>query len=319
MNFFARVTSRILENSNNDNDDITSTTKEKKPKPKTNAIIMGRKTYHSLPKNLRPLRKRISVIISRDSNGYISGSVDQDLGDIIRRDIEKEKEKEVQRKEKNRIENTSSTTTTTTTIPPPPTEPLQQITDAMVCSSLESSLDMLNHIYDSSKPYSTDLDTSENGQLEENEKQKKKTRTTLGNIFIIGGAEIYNHALKLGEKNQDIHEEEGVPQQEQQQDQDLSVKNMIKGYNYNLRIIMTSIKRKDKTDMSTDTVTVPSDTNSEFTCDTFFPLDAHHLTPEYGWREVTGKELSEWVGEDVNSEWRDEGDVFIRIVGYEHL
>ncbi|GLA27205.1 hypothetical protein CBS63078_8294 [Aspergillus niger] len=48
MSFFARVTSRP-------------------PTPgTTNAIIMGRKTYDSVPAHLRPLAKRISTIITRD-------------------------------------------------------------------------------------------------------------------------------------------------------------------------------------------------------------------------------------------------------------
>ncbi|PYH71266.1 dihydrofolate reductase [Aspergillus vadensis CBS 113365] len=51
MSFFARVTSRP-------------------PSPgTTNAIIMGRKTYDSVPAHLRPLAKRISTIITRDVEG----------------------------------------------------------------------------------------------------------------------------------------------------------------------------------------------------------------------------------------------------------
>ncbi|PWY75569.1 dihydrofolate reductase [Aspergillus eucalypticola CBS 122712] len=51
MSFFARVTSRP-------------------PAPGTiNAIIMGRKTYDSVPAHLRPLAKRISTIITRDVEG----------------------------------------------------------------------------------------------------------------------------------------------------------------------------------------------------------------------------------------------------------
>jgi dihydrofolate reductase len=33
----------------------------------TNAIIMGRKTYDSVPGSLRPLAKRINVVITRDT------------------------------------------------------------------------------------------------------------------------------------------------------------------------------------------------------------------------------------------------------------
>ena len=64
MSFFARVTSRP-------------------PKPgKTNAIIMGRKTYDSVPASLRPLAKRISVVVSRDTSGSVKEGV---LGELERR------------------------------------------------------------------------------------------------------------------------------------------------------------------------------------------------------------------------------------------
>ncbi|KAJ5657766.1 Dihydrofolate reductase [Penicillium longicatenatum] len=61
MSFFARVTSRP-------------------PVPgTTNAIIMGRKTYDSVPKSLRPLAKRISVVITRDTTGSVREGVLQEL------------------------------------------------------------------------------------------------------------------------------------------------------------------------------------------------------------------------------------------------
>ncbi|KAJ5628714.1 Dihydrofolate reductase [Penicillium lividum] len=60
MSFFARVTSRA-------------------PRGTTNAIIMGRKTYDSVPKHLRPLAKRISVVITRDTSGSVREGVLQEL------------------------------------------------------------------------------------------------------------------------------------------------------------------------------------------------------------------------------------------------
>ncbi|KAJ5438104.1 uncharacterized protein N7458_009102 [Penicillium daleae] len=61
MSFFARATSRA-------------------PAPgTTNAIIMGRKTYDSVPKHLRPLGKRISVVISRDTTGAVREGVLKEL------------------------------------------------------------------------------------------------------------------------------------------------------------------------------------------------------------------------------------------------
>lgn len=61
MSFFARATSRA-------------------PTPgTTNAIIMGRKTYDSVPKHLRPLGKRISVVVTRDTTGIVREGVLKEL------------------------------------------------------------------------------------------------------------------------------------------------------------------------------------------------------------------------------------------------
>ena len=178
---------------------------------------MGRKTYESLPKYLRPLRNRISTVISRDAVAFWQNVVAADLAERKRNKKEDE----------------------------------QQITDALVSTSLESALEALDHHHASQ----------------------------LGNIFIIGGSEIYHHALQLG-------------------------------HDKKLRIIMTTIIKNKK----------QQDAGEEFfPCDTLFPLDANQLTLEYGWRLVSADELSGWVGEKVSSEWRDEGDVSIRIVGYERI
>lgn len=71
MSFFARVTTR--------------------PPPAakpgtTNAMIMGRKTYDSVPEKLRPLGKRVSVVVSRDEGGSVR--------ERVRRELEGKRQKE---------------------------------------------------------------------------------------------------------------------------------------------------------------------------------------------------------------------------------
>jgi dihydrofolate reductase len=40
--------------------------KERKPSSKMNAILMGSKTWHSIPDKFRPLKNRLNVILTRD-------------------------------------------------------------------------------------------------------------------------------------------------------------------------------------------------------------------------------------------------------------
>lgn len=78
MNFFARVTSRPPPPQEKTSPEEAGTEK-KKEKEKLNAIIMGRKTYYSLPKSLRPLKDRFNVVISRDESGSVAAEVERDL------------------------------------------------------------------------------------------------------------------------------------------------------------------------------------------------------------------------------------------------
>lgn len=193
MSFFARVTSRAP------------------TADKTNAIIMGRKTYDSVPASLRPLANRTSVIISRDTTGS------------VQEEVQKELEK---RREKLAAKTGGAGGT-----------------GAFVTSSLDAAV--------------RDLDARQN----------------TGKVYVIGGAEIYNATLNM--------------KQEELQGRAL-------------RVVMTNVERGD---------------GKPFECDTFFPLDLLH--EEDGWREAPPKEVSEWVGEEVDGEWKTEGEFKVQMVGFE--
>ncbi|KAJ6131279.1 Dihydrofolate reductase [Penicillium sp. IBT 18751x] len=218
MNFFARVTSRT-------------------PVPgTTNAIIMGRKTYDSVPSHLRPLGKRISVVVTRDQTGSVKKSVMKEL--------EARKEKLAAAAKAKAEKDAETQINVAKEVVPEP------ITDVIVTPSLDAAISELDSVYGAK------------GQL--------------GKIWIIGGAEIYGATLRMK----------------------LEGKRPV-------RIVMTNVVRKG------------AGNESSFECDTFFPLDG--MTEKDGWRRATSEEVSEWVGEEVEEEWKEEGDVEIQMVGYERL
>ncbi|KAJ5896885.1 uncharacterized protein N7473_006284 [Penicillium subrubescens] len=139
MSFFARATSRA-------------------PTPgTTNAIIMGRKTYDSVPKHLRPLGKRISVVVTRDTTGVVREGVLKELEARKVKMAETARAKAAAEAEAGKESSGAS-----------PEEP---ITDALVTTSLDAALSELDTVYGSC------------GRL--------------GKIYVIGGAEIYGAALRM--------------------------------------------------------------------------------------------------------------------------
>jgi dihydrofolate reductase/thymidylate synthase len=110
---------------------VTSTPPSPKPQdanpstPLTNAVIMGRKTWDSIPSKFRPLDHRTNVILSR-SNNPISGAEDENV---------------------------------------------------IVCSSLEQAVDKL------------------------------KQMDGVGDIFVIGGGQVYEESIKSGLVNKVIYTE----------------------------------------------------------------------------------------------------------------
>lgn len=210
MSFFARVTTRPPPTAN---------------PGAINAMIMGRKTYDSVPEKLRPLGKRVSVVVSRDEGGSVR--------ERVRRELEEKRERE-----------RSAAAAKGETIPPGRDD---TGTDAFVSSGFEDAV----------------------RELEERAYGKEGK---LGSVFVIGGGEIYSSALK-GAVDRTV------------------------------RIVMTNVIKKAE--------------GEGYECDTFFPVDDFRL--ENGWRTASAAEVSEWVGEKVTGEWRDEGEVSIQVVGYERI
>ena len=74
---------------------------------------------------------------------------------------------------------------------------------------------------------------------------------------------------------------------------------------------MTNVARKRTADEE------DQEASSAFDCDTFFPVD--ELSVQNGWRTASKDEVSEWVGEEVSGEWKEDGEVEIQMVGFERV
>jgi dihydrofolate reductase len=111
-------------------------------------------------------------------------------------------------------------------------------------------------------------------------------RGDIGSVYVIGGAEIYGASLRLGLDG-------AAPGAGEDK----------KAAQRKVRIVMTDVERID---------------GEVFECDTFFPVDGEDLAGD-GWRKVSAEEVTEWVGEEVTGEWIEEGDVRVRMVGYERV
>ncbi|PGG99912.1 hypothetical protein AJ80_09267 [Polytolypa hystricis UAMH7299] len=263
MRFFARVTTRspprIFPSSLQQQQGAAAT--EEEEGNVMNAVIMGRKTYDSLPAKFRPLPRRVNVVISRDTTGAVRRRVEGEWRDARRREIEMEKEKSA----------TSGAATSTTEDP----EAEEEDPAILVSSSLPAALHALQHTFPS---------RSRNG------------RRSLGNIFIIGGGEIYASALL---------------------DPNVSLGRAM-------RIIMTDLRRRPADDDAQKKgVLVASELEhavDAFECDTFFPIGYEELENRREWRRVGEEEVArEWVGEEVWGEWKADGEVVTRILGFERV
>ncbi|RDW90540.1 dihydrofolate reductase [Aspergillus mulundensis] len=254
MSFFARVTAR------------PPSPHTPGKKTLTNALIMGRKTYDSIPAKLRPLGKRNNVVISRDGDGSVAGRVRGDLEGKIGRERETALAKakaaqaqleEVQAGEKEGEKSGSAVVGAAIAAPAPVAEGK---TGAFVEGSLEGALERLDGL------------AAAGGEEGDG----------VGHVYVIGGAEIYNASIKLGCGSGSEAES--------------NLKRTV-------RIVVTDVEKLD---------------GSGFECDTFFPVDREELDSGK-WRKVSPAEVTGWVGEEVTGEWIEEGDVRVRMVGYERV
>ncbi|PGH08976.1 hypothetical protein GX51_01033 [Blastomyces parvus] len=311
MAFFSRVTTRAPPPPQ---PPTSPTSQNAKCTSAVNAVIMGRKTYDSLPTRFRPLPGRVNVVVTRDGSGRERARIEGEW----RAARERERQRERERERKNSSKEGGATPSPSSTTPRPDLEPetgtetglttLKETPDVLVATSLESAVAAL---YDAFRTTPTP------GPLSHNSTRR------LANIFIIGGGEIYGAALNLKLKPDGGEQQTGANAG-------------------TMRIVMTDVRRcpapasaPDPALSSNATATaittvgeqeavVVENSVNGFECDTFFPLDSEELEQsgdygdgEGGWRKVSAEDVSSWVGEEVKGGWVREGEVVLRVLGFE--
>lgn len=250
MGFFARVTTRPPPSTS------SPSPSPSEPRSAINAVIMGRKTYDSLPARFRPLPRRLNVIITRDTSGALEERAIAEWKAAKRREREKAK---------------AATATTA-----------QQDARASEVDGDGSGEDYGDpEILVSNSPEAAMRTLQE----EFTTRFSSKGARDLGNIYVIGGGEIYASALRPRSENSDSK----------------------------MRIIMTDVRRNQSGSEETD----PDKMVDGFECDTFFPID--ELDGNSEWRKASVEEVEQWVGEKVSGDWVWEGDIAMRMVGYERM
>ncbi|EEH40064.2 hypothetical protein PAAG_08913 [Paracoccidioides lutzii Pb01] len=281
MKFFSRVTTHAPPHSLPSSLDSTGTGRAVNA---VNAVIMGRRTYDSLPTRFRPLPGRVNVVVTRDGSGKEKERIEGEWRAM------RERERERKRRGDGLSASGGDTSTSTTIVKNDIETP-----DILIANSLESAVTAL---YDAFQTSTDDSYAVLPGPLSHN-----STRY-LANTFVIGGSEIYASALNL-----DCKLDAGVPD----------------GQRQGIRIVMTDIRRfpaalNDATDDGATATSVNGveDSVNGFECDTFFPLDEDELERGDGeWRRVSSQEVSGWVGVEVKEGWVQEGEVALRILGFE--
>ncbi|WEW57817.1 dihydrofolate reductase [Emydomyces testavorans] len=161
MSFFARITTRPPP--------AASAPPHQPPQAQSaiNAVIMGRKTYDSLPDRFRPLPKRLNVIITRDETGMVRERAVAEWKALREREREAEREK--------RIDNLTGVSMDESQLFRDGCE-REEEPDVLVSNTVEAALTTLR---DDFGPF------ARNG------------KRALGSILVIGGGEIYASSLKL--------------------------------------------------------------------------------------------------------------------------
>jgi dihydrofolate reductase len=232
-----------------------------------NALIMGRKTWDSIPSKFRPLAGRLNVVITR-------GNV-KELGSRILKELQTASDSwEAQdlvlsttatpSKAAKNNQTPDDTVSTTVLLTPSSTPASSAI---LISSSLPRTLSLLS----SSDPL-------------------PNTTVTPQKVFCIGGANLYSQILALSHVSHTEDDDEDLSPtttREPRQDPDASSEHSTdpESVAFDIRILQTQVHKLN---------------GEGFECDTFFPEDITFSTASSPWRAVSQRTLERWAdGVDI--------------------
>jgi len=238
---------------------LTTKVPESAPPGALNALIMGRKTWESIPSKFRPLTGRLNVVITR-------GKV-KELGRRILEELQTGSESwEAQdlllstaatpAKAAEKIETPNATISTTMILTPSSAPASSAI---LISSSLPRTLSLLS----SSDPI-------------------PNTTITPHKVFCIGGANLYGQILALSHDShaKDDDDEDLSPTTTREPQENLEDDTDPESVAFDVRILQTQVHRLN---------------GDGFECDTFFPEDLSYATAMSPWRAVSQRTLESWT------------------------
>ncbi|KIX98371.1 uncharacterized protein Z520_05672 [Fonsecaea multimorphosa CBS 102226] len=286
-----------------------------------NAVVMGRKTWESIPPKFRPLAGRLNVIITRSDSEELGRKILDELksatatatGEADAASSQWELHTLPPPKPSVRIKLNSTSKSRPTqrrpsTILVPPTSTSSQgaasISPILISASLPSTLSLLSsqapiHI---PTPDTTTAPTSAPGPGSRDHNTPPLS-LSIHKIFCIGGAEIYRQVLSLSSAN--LHTPTTPAGSETGTDTEGETAGGAagggggEGKHFDVRILQTQIRRIPQTASATDDG--GGGDGNDFECDTFFPdllPSPHSGVKSAKWKHVSQSKVQEWVGGD---------------------
>ncbi|KAK4936818.1 hypothetical protein LTR10_022407 [Elasticomyces elasticus] len=308
MAFFRKATSHI---------DPSISPSSSPPSTQTlNAVVMGRKTWESIPHKFRPLSNRLNVIITRAK----SSDVGRRILDELRASNSQPGEwslHEFSSHTKQRLRKASGTNPTSTFLtPPPPASSKEAQAPILISPSLPSVLTLLSKPAPITLPNPTKKGAPTSAPI-----SNTSTSISINKIFCIGGAEIYKQVLAISSN----HHDRPAPDSDTDTDTDGESDG-----EFDVRILQTQVRAHPSPSRSTE-LSKQRSPEPDFECDTFFPdlLPAEPSIKSTKWKSLPEERLDEWLdGLPVPQSHNESGDapgwfrddkagVDIRVVGWE--